>query len=309
MADTATLRLPYRDRTQQKRRLAGIALMCLGLVCLSGLDTTAKWINRTGGDPLFTVWARYFTSVILISLVLNPVTTPGVLRTNRIGLQLIRSFLLFVSTACNFFALQYLQLVETMSIGFSTPLMVALLAGPVLGEWIGPRRFMAIGVGFIGILVITRPGFGSMHPAALLSLTGSVAYAFYAIITRRLAAHDSSATTLVYSGLAGVALMTPLLPWIWRTPTSAMTWFLLFAIGALGTLGHWLLILAHRRAPAAILSPFTYTQIVWMLTLGYVVFGDWPDHWTLVGAGIVIASGLYLLYRERVRTADPKTVS
>jgi drug/metabolite transporter (DMT)-like permease len=111
---------------------------------------------------------------------------------------------------------------------------------------------------------------------------------------------------MVYSGLAGAVLMTPLLPFIWTTPASALTWILLVATGAFGALGHWLLILAHARAPAPILSPFIYTQIVWMLALGYVLFGDWPDHWTLLGSAIVIASGLYLLCRERVRTPDPK---
>jgi drug/metabolite transporter (DMT)-like permease len=183
-------------------------------------------------------------------------------------------------------------------------LLVALLAGPLLGERVGPHRLAAIGVGFLGVLVITRPGLGTMHPAALLSVAGSVAYALYAITTRILASHDSSQTTMIYSGLAGVVLMTPLLPFVWTTPTSPLTWILLVATGAFGALGHWLLILAHARAPAPILSPFIYTQIVWMLALGYVLFGDWPDHWTLVGSGIVIASGLYLLYRERVRRLD-----
>lgn len=300
MADTTTYRVIDDGHSQQKRRLAGIALMCVGVATLCCLDTTAKWINRTG-DPLFTVWARYGTSVLLTMLFINPVTTPGVLRTRRPALQAVRSILLFVSTALNFLALPYLQLVESMAIGFSMPLIVALLAGPMLGEWVGPRRMVAIGVGFIGVLVVARPGLGGMHPAAFLTLGSAIAYALYAILTRMLAAHDSSATTMLYSGLAGVLLMTPLLPWIWSTPGSITAWVLLFATGAFGTIGHWLVILAHRRAPAPILSPFVYTQVIWMLMLGYLVFGDWPDRWTLAGAGIVVASGLYLLYRERVR--------
>ena len=302
MADTTSYRVIEDGRTPQKRRLVGIALMCVGVATLCCLDTTAKWINRTG-DPLFTVWARYGTSVLLTMLFINPVTTPGVLRTRRPALQAVRSILLFVSTALNFLALPYLQLVESMSIGFSMPLIVALLAGPMLGEWVGPRRMVAIGVGFIGVLVVARPGLGGMHPAAFLTLGSAIAYALYAILTRKLAAHDSSATTMLYSGLAGLLLMTPLLPWIWSTPGSVTAWVLLFATGAFGTIGHWLVILAHRRAPAPILSPFIYTQVIWMLMLGYLVFGDWPDRWTLAGAGIVVASGLYLLYRERVRHA------
>jgi drug/metabolite transporter (DMT)-like permease len=290
-------------RAERRSRLLGIGLMCAALMCFSGLDATAKWLNRSM-DPLLTVWWRYMASVVLVSFVINPLTRPQVLRTNRPGVQVIRSVLLFLSTGLNFFALQYLQLAETMSIVFATPLMVALLAGPLLGEWVGPRRLAAIGVGFSGVLVITRPGLGTMHPAVLLSVAGSIAYAFYAITTRVLASHDSSQTTMVYSGLAGVVLLTPFLPFFWTTPASPLTWALLAATGVFGAIGHWLLILAHARAPAAILSPFIYTQIVWMLALGYVLFGDWPDNWTLVGSGIVIASGLYLISRERARKVD-----
>jgi drug/metabolite transporter (DMT)-like permease len=255
-------------------------------------------------DPLLIVWWRYIASVFLVSLVINPRSRPGVLRTQIPWVQIARSLLLFLSTAFNFVALQYLQLAETTSIMFSTPLIVALLAGPLLGEWVGPRRLVAIGVGFAGVLVVTRPGLGAMHPAALLSVAGAIAYALYGLTTRMLAGHDSSQTTMVYSGLAGVVLMTPLLPFIWTSPGSPGTWALLAGTGLFGAVGHWLLILAHARAPAAVLSPFIYSQIVWMIALGYIVFGDWPSPWTLAGASIVIASGLYLLYRERAQTGD-----
>ncbi|HEV2605304.1 MAG TPA: DMT family transporter [Microvirga sp.] len=295
-------------RIERRRRLVGIGLMCLALFCFSGLDASAKWLNRSV-DPMLTVWARYLSAVALVFVVINPWTRPGVLRTNRLWLQIIRSVLLFCSTAANFMALQYLQLVEALSIVFATPLLVALLSGPILGERAGPRRLAAIGVGFIGVLMITRPGLGAMHPAALLSLAGSVAYAFYNIVTRILATSDRSETTLVYSGLAGVALTTPLVPFVWSTPDSLLTWALLIGLGAFGSVGHWLLILAHARAPAPVLAPFIYTQIVWMLALGYFVFGDWPDPWTFIGASVVIASGLYLFYRERARPARDRLES
>ncbi|HEY8566005.1 MAG TPA: DMT family transporter [Beijerinckiaceae bacterium] len=287
-----------------RQRLIGIGLMCAALVCFACLDATAKWLNRNQ-DPLLTVWARYAVSVALVFLVLNPWTAPGLTRTQRFWLQIGRSMLLLLSTVLNFFALQHLQLAQTISIQFATPFLVALLAGPILGEWIGPRRFAAIAVGFLGVLVVARPG--STHPAMLLTMAGTVCYALYGIATRILAAHDSSRTTLFYSGLVGVAVMMPLLPWIWRTPPDALTWAGMIAVGALGGFGHWLLILAHARAPAAILSPFIYTQLAWMILLGYLVFGDVPDRWTLIGAGIVVASGLYLLSRERVRKVEPST--
>lgn len=289
------------SQTDRRNRLVGIALMCGALLCFSGLDASAKWLNRFQ-DPLLTVWARYAFSVVLVSVILNPWTTPGLLRTRRPWLQAGRSVLLVLSTALNFFALQHLQLTETTAILFATPLLLALIAGPMLGEWAGPRRLAAIAVGFVGVLIIARPGLGGMHPAALFSVAGVFCYALYGVSTRLLAAYDSSATTMFYSGLAGVAIMTPVLPFVWTTPASALAWILMVAVGAFGALGHWLLILAHARAPVPVLSPFTYTQILWMIVLGYLVFGDVPDRWTLIGSAVVIGSGLYLLYRERVRS-------
>jgi drug/metabolite transporter (DMT)-like permease len=281
-----------------RRRLAGIALMCGALICFACLDASAKWAGRSV-DPLVTTWARYAFSVVLVSIVLNPITTPGLTRTRRPLLQIGRSLLLLISTALNFLALQHLQLTQTVSIQFAAPLIIALMAGPLLGERMGPRRLAAVVVGFLGVLVVTRPGFGGVHPAALYSVAGAVCYALYNISTRFLAAHDSSATTLFYSGLAGVVVMTPILPFVWTTPPNALTWVLLAATGLFGAVGHWLLILAHARAPAGVLAPFIYSQLLWMLAAGYLIFGDVPDRWTLLGAAIVIASGLYLLYRER----------
>jgi drug/metabolite transporter (DMT)-like permease len=285
----------------RRTRLIGIALMCGALACFAGLDATAKWASRSV-DPMLAVWARYVSSVVLVSLVLNPWTAPGLLRTRRPLLQTGRSVLLLGSTALNFFALQHLQLAESISIQFATPLLVALLAGPILGEWIGPRRLAAVGIGFVGVLVVTKPGAEGLHPAVFLSVGSAVCYALYGITTRLLAASDSSATTMTYSGLAGVLLLTPALPLFWETPSLPVAGLLL-ATGAFGALGHWLLILAHARAPAPVLAPFIYTQLIWMTALGYVLFGDVPDAGTLAGGAIVVASGLYLLARERARTA------
>ena len=272
--------------------------MCGGVVGFAICDTSAKWLNRSL-DPLMTTWFRYASNVLLVSLVLNPVTAPRLYHANRFGLQVLRSALLLLCTTTNFFALRYLQLTETMTIQFAMPLLVALLAGPLLGEWAGPRRLAAIGIGFLGVLVVTRPGTGALHPAAVLTMISTVLYAFYAIVTRTLAAYDTSATTLAYSGLVGTVVMTPVLPFVWSAPPSALHWLLLFCTGASAAFGHWLLILAHARAPAPVLSPFIYTQLAWMAALGYLVFGDVPDAWTLVGGSIVIGSGLYLLIWEQ----------
>jgi drug/metabolite transporter (DMT)-like permease len=283
-----------------KTRLTAIGLMCSAVLLFALLDASAKWLSGSM-DPVQIVFARYAGSMILVSLLLNPWSRPGILQTRQPWLQAIRSLLLLGSTALNFFAVKYLQLAETVSIMFAGPLLVALMSGPMLGEWPGPRRLVAIAVGFLGVLVITRPGFGGMHPAALLSVLGCICYSFYSLATRKLAAFDSPETTMVYSGVAGTLAMAPLIPFFWAMPQTPLTWFLLFGTGVLGGFGHWLLILAHRLAPASVLAPFIYSQIVWMIGLGWFVFGQLPDRWTFVGAGIVIASGLYLLYRERVR--------
>ena len=283
--------------------------MCAAVVCFSLLDTHAKWLGNQGLDPLLVSFARYGVSVVLVSILINPWSHPGVLRARRPGLQVLRSLLLLASTVLNFFALRYLQLAETISIAFATPLIVALVSGPLLGEWPGPRRLAAIAVGFLGVVLVTRPGLGGIHPAAILSVVGCLCYAGYVLTTRVLASADSSETTMVYSGLAGTVALLPALPFVWSAPAAPGVWVALVAIGFFGALGHWLLILAHRLAPATVLAPFIYSQLIWMVLLGWLVFDQLPDRWTFAGGAIVVSSGLYLLYRERVRHVPPGAVS
>ena len=170
----------------------------------------------------------------------------------------------------------------------------------MLGEWVGPRRWAAIGVGFIGVLVVTRPGFGLVHPAALLALLATLSYAAYMLTTRLLSRVDSNDTTLFYSNFIGAVVMLPVVPFFWHTP-DLFQFALMIMAGALASFGHYMLIAAHRHAPASMLSSFIYSQLVWVVMLGYVVFGDVPDGYTLAGASIVIASGLYIFHRERIR--------
>ncbi|MGU3536537.1 DMT family transporter [Methylobacterium sp. A54F] len=288
-----------------RQRLIGTALMCGAVAFFACLDASGKTLARAGVDPLLTTFMRYAVSVAAISVFVNPVTTPGVSRTRRPLLQVVRSLLLFGSTAFNFLALRHLQLAETLSIQFAAPLTVALLAGPFLGEWSSRHRLAVIGVGFLGVLVIVRPGLGTVHPAVLFSLANMLCYALYILATRKLAAYDSTATTMFYSGLSGLALMAPLLPWIWTSPPGALAWALLVGVGLFGTVGHWLLTLAHARAPASTLAPFIYTQLLWSVLLGYGLFGDVPSRWTLVGAAIIVASGLYLLALDALRRTRP----
>lgn len=290
----------------RRNRLIGIGLMCLAVNCFSGIDSSAKYLN-TQMDTVQVVWARYVFAFLGALIITNPISHPGLMRTSRPVLQIVRSFLLVYATAANFVALHYLRLDQTITIGFSTPLMVAALAGPFLGEWIGPRRWAAIVVGFLGVVVIVRPGIGDVHPAALLSFSTMVAYAVYIIITRILSYTDSSGTTLFYSNLVGAAMLSIVVPFVWTTPTSWLTIGLMVLMGLCGSIGHYLLILSYRLAPTSVVAPFIYTQIVSAVAVGYIFFGDLPDRWTLIGAAIVIASGLYLIHRERLRgrSANP----
>lgn len=280
--------------------------MCGAVALFSCLDATAKYLNNHM-DTLQVVWARYASAFVLAFMLYNPLSHPGLMRTTRPMLQISRSALLLGSTVLNFFALRYLQLDQALAIIFSTPFIVAILAGPMLGEWVGWRRWLAILVGFSGVLLVTRPGAGGIHPAALLSLGSAVCYALYGISTRVLARTDSNETTLFYSNLVGALGMTPVIAFVWTTPESLFIVVLMVVIGAFGSLGHYFLIAGHRLAPASVLAPYIYTQIVWTAALGFVVFGDVPNGWTLAGAAVVIASGLYLLYRERKLGREPST--
>ena len=200
------------DAAKARRdRLIGIALMCGAVGTFSCLDTTAKYLGRHI-DVVQVVWARYTFACLLTLIVSNPLRRPGLLRTGRPALQVVRAAILLGSTALNFFALKYLRLDQVLAITFSTPFFVAALSGPVLGEWVGPRRWAAIGVGFIGVLVVTRPGFGLVHPAALLAIMATIAYAAYMLSTRLLSRVDSNDTTLFYSNFIGAAVMLPVVP-------------------------------------------------------------------------------------------------
>src|SRR6185369_8034788 len=278
------------DQVQQRRhRLIGIALMCGAVALFACLDTTAKYLN-TQMDALEVAWARYTSAFLLTLFVSNPLTHTSLLRTKNLKLQIVRSVLLVSSTVLNFIALRWLQLDEALSIIFTFPFIVAIASGPMLGEWLGWRRWCAICFGFAGVLVITRPGFGGMHPAALISLAATVCYGLYAVITRIVSRVDSNQTSLFYANFIGALVMLPVIPLVWRPPADLGIAALLLMTGALGSTGHYFLIAGHKLAPASALAPYVYTQLIWVIILGYLVFGQVPNNWTIAGATIVIAS-------------------
>ena len=284
--------------TLRRQRLTGIALMCGAVATFAVLDVFAKYLN-TEMNSLEIAWARYTSAFVLTLFVFNPLSRPQMLRSAQPKMQVVRSVLLVTSTALNFLSLRWLQLDEALSIIFTFPFIVAIASGPLLGEWIGWRRWTAICVGFCGVLLITRPGFGSMQPAALIQLAATICYGLYAVVTRIAARTDSNETSLFYANGIGALVMLPVIPFVWLAPRTWWIALMLLGTGVLGSVGHMFLISGHRLAPASVLSPFIYTQLVWVIIFGYVFFSHVPNGWTMAGAAIVIGSGLYLLYRER----------
>lgn len=272
--------------------------MCGTVAVFACLDTTAKYLGARM-DPLQVAWARYTSAFVLTLLISNPVTHPQLLRTRRPALQAVRGVLLVASTVLNFVALQWMQLDEVLSIIFTFPFIVAIVSGPILGEWLGWRRWTAIAVGFGGVLLITRPGLGEFNPGALFSFASVICYGLYAVITRVVSRVDSNQTSLFFNNAIGALVMLPVIPFVWSAPANWHLALLLVCTGVFGSFGHFLMISAHKLAPAAVLSPFVYTQLIWVTILGYLVFDHVPSEWTLAGAAIVVGSGLYLLYRER----------
>lgn len=283
---------------QRRQRLIGIALMCGTVALFACLDTTAKYLN-TEMDPFQIAWGRYTSAFVLTLFVSNPVSRPELLKTGSLKLQILRSLLLVASTVLNFLALRWMQLDEVLSIIFTFPFIVAMASIPLLGERIGWRRWSAICFGFCGVLVITRPGFAAVQPAALFSLAATTCYGFYAVITRIVSRTDSNQTSLFYTNLVGALVMLPIVPFVWQSPGHWTTVTLMLMTGVLGSLGHFLLISGHKLAPASVLAPFIYTQLIWVVILGYLVFDHVPNVWTMAGASMVVGSGLYMIWRER----------
>jgi len=230
----------------------------------------------------------------------------SVLRTSRLKLQLLRSALMLGSTVFFFAAVSYIPLAEATAIGFVSPLLVAAFSVPLLGEKVGPRRWAAVIVGFLAVMLIIRPGFGMIHWAYLLPLGSAVCFALYQITTRILSRYDSSVTTLAHSVSVGLLVTTivVLIPGQWRNP-DLQGWMLMILVGAVGGIAHYILIRALTLAPAALLAPFVYLQLVWAAIVGFVWFGDVPGWSTLGGTAVLAASGLYVMYRERKAAQAP----
>jgi drug/metabolite transporter (DMT)-like permease len=283
-----------------RNRLTGIALVSLTYLVFTLLDGSAKWLVATV-PVIVVVWLRFLIHVLIASALLLPLRGVSLVSTRHWRLHVLRGAMFCTMTGINFWVLQYLQLAVTSSIFFIVPILIALMAAPMLGERLDAGRWIAIVAGFAGVLVIVRPGSAEFHPAMLLSLVNAVLYALFNLTTRQLAAYDPPETIQYLPAVVAAVLLAPFALVGWESPATGLEWAVLCLLGVLGGFGHYLLALAHRYAPATVIAPFLYQQVIYMALFGYLVFGDVPEPGVWLGAAIVIGSGLYLFARERAR--------
>jgi drug/metabolite transporter (DMT)-like permease len=277
--------------------LRGIALTVASLLVFAVADTGVKHMVQQ--SPVFTVvFFRYLIGLGFAGIFLLRIAPPYRLISRDMPLHALRGGLLLASSSLNFAAMKHLQLAQTAAISFTIPLWVCALSVPLLGETVGPRRWAAVIVGFLGVLIIMRPGTSGFHPAMFFSLGASLCGACYNIATRKAGGVDRPETSLVLATFFGLAAAIPPAAQSFVMP-EGWAWIVLVFIGLGSAIGHLLLTEAHRLAPASTIAPFIYTQIVWMILMGYLVFGDVPGRWTLIGGAVVVASGLYVFLRER----------
>jgi drug/metabolite transporter (DMT)-like permease len=280
-----------------RNRQIGIALVTATTLMFAVLDTSAKWLVQTV-PVLQVVWLRFVFHALLTTAIFMPSMGVGLFKIHNPRLQLLRGVMLALMTGLNFFALQYLQLAETGAVQFSVPILIALISALWLHEKLDLKKWLAICMGFAGVLVIIRPGSNGFHPAILLSIMNALLYAAFNLMTRRLAGSDHPISTQLASAMVPSVVLAPFAIWYWQTPDSWQVWCVLVLAGLTGGLGHTASALAHRYATAAVLGPFLYQQIIYMSFGGWLIFGQIPDAAVVLGAGIVVLSGLYLLWRE-----------
>jgi drug/metabolite transporter (DMT)-like permease len=269
---------------------------------LGASDVTAKYLSASL-PSIEIAWIRF----LVFALIMSPAMLPGsplfALRTERRGLHLLRGAALLGSSLFFISGLRYLPIAEASATGFVSPLFVTALSIIFLGEKVGLRRWIATALGLLGVIIILRPGTGAFHPAAFFPLVSALAWACTLIMTRMLSGSERAVTTMTYSSIAGVCILSTLVPFVWVAPTWHDILFGVF-IGVASTAGQWIVVLAFRYADASVLAPFSYTQLLWVSILGFLVFGEVPDIWTITGAAFIVASGLYTAHRERVRRSQ-----
>jgi drug/metabolite transporter (DMT)-like permease len=311
--DSAPLPFPEKRAAIRKaparadRPFKGIALILASTIFLGTSDVTAKYLSATLPSIEIT-WIRF----LVFALIMMPAMMPGsplfAMQTGRLGLHLLRGATILGSSLFFISGLRFLPIAEASATGFVAPLFVTALSIIFLSEKVGLRRWIATAVGLIGVLIILRPGTGAFHPAAFFPLVSALAWACTLIITRMMSGTERAITVMAYSSIVGLCILSALVPFVWVTPTWHDIAFGIL-IGIASTAGQWIVVLAFRYADASVLAPFSYTQLLWVSVLGYFIFGEVPDAYTITGAAFIVASGLYTAHRERVRRSQLLSVS
>lgn len=279
--------------------LRAVSLMLVAMLCFALLDATSKHLSQTFNVPLL-VWARYLVQCLWMVVFLGPRHGLGLVRTRQPVAQIVRALLLLAVTGFAMAAFQIMPLAETTALIFVTPLIVALLAGPILGEKVGVARWIAALIGFGGMLLIARPG-GALAPAGVAYiLIAAACYAIYQIQTRKMTATEKPLTLVFYTALVGGAAMSLALPWIWTGPTpDPLEALMIGSLALYGGIGHFLLTHAFRHAPASLLAPYLYVQLIWASLLGWVIYEQLPDAFSIAGMLIIVAGGVTVALLER----------
>ncbi|PVE23575.1 EamA family transporter [Microvirga sp. KLBC 81] len=279
------------------RPLRGIALMIAALAFFSCSDAASKLM--TASLPAVEVaWLRFCAFTFLM---LGAATLTGRLhdlQSRRPRLQTLRALGVLGSSVFFIMGLGFLPMAEATAIAFVSPVIVTALSIPILGEVVGWRRWSAVAVGLLGVLIVVRPGTGAFDTAAIFPILSAASWAVALVVTRKMSGSDGPLTSLTYAAIVGLLITSAIVPFGWVTPGWREIG-LGFVTGVTSTIAQWLVVLAFQQARASVLAPFSYSQLVWSGLLGYLVFGNVPDEWTLIGAGVIIASGLYTAHRER----------
>jgi drug/metabolite transporter (DMT)-like permease len=281
--------------------LRGIPLAIAAVFCFALMDALAKYLGKFYPVPGL-VWTRYTIHMLVMLVMFGPRLKLDLVRTRQPGMQVLRGLLLVGSTCFFFYALKLLPMAEASAIGFVSPLLVTIFGALLLNEKVSRRRWIAVASGFVGVLIIIRPGGKVFSAGAALPLFSAMCFSLYQIVTRKVShgGAENPYATLFYTAFVGSVVLSITLPFGWQPPASLWHAILMACLGMLGGLAHFILIRALAHAPASVLAPFYYTQLVWIMLLGYIVFGDFPDDWALMGMLVIVGSGLYVAYGERI---------
>ncbi|MEO8244479.1 MAG: DMT family transporter [bacterium] len=278
--------------------LIGIGLMLMAMAILPGIDVIAKYMGAHGTPVLQIVWARLaFGAVLTLPFAYREAGARALLP-RRPFLHGLRASLLIAATFFFFWSLRFLPIADALAIFFVQPLVVTALSPLILGERVGPRRWSAVAVGFIGTMIIIRPGLGTMNPGALLALAAGTSLALYFLLTRRIAGAQKAIVTTFHTNLLGGLITSVLVPLVWVIPTPT-DWLLFLGLAAIANVGHNFIVRAYDHAEASLLAPLAYTEMVTSTLMGLIFFGDFPDAMTFLGVAILISCAIYISIRER----------